>query len=121
MVSPASWHEQEATLLRAGQRLGSQLCTTNVVVLDAGRADRVPDCGGIPMRPGPVIACSSTDRVAPGSGSTVLGRIYLDADTGLAVRCTRSGSGPLTLDGRALVAESVRTRRVASVRWTGIR
>src|SRR5712671_6715388 len=89
-----------------GQQLESSVCSTNVVVLDPGSSTEVPGCGGSPMRRGAVIRCSEPDRPGPGPVRTTAGSIYWDETTGMRVRCTRSGSGLLTLHGREMVLQS---------------
>jgi hypothetical protein len=97
----------------AGQRLTSSVCSTNVVVLDPGSAAGLPSCGGAPMRQGALIPCSAPDRPGPAPVRTVAGSIYWDEMTGMKVRCTRSGSGLLTLQGREMVAQSPAPHRRA--------
>jgi hypothetical protein len=89
-----------------GQRLASTVCDTNVVVLDPGSSIEAPRCGGAPMRQGARIPCAEPDRPRPESVHTVAGSVYWDETTGMKLRCTRSGSGLLTLHGRAMVAQS---------------
>jgi hypothetical protein len=88
--------------LFAGQRLESRNCSTNVVVLDPGSSIDPPSCGAAPMRPGRLICCSEPDRAGPEPVQTVVGSIYWDEVTGIKLRCTRSGSGLLTLQGRPM-------------------
>jgi hypothetical protein len=99
--------------LFAGQRLASSVCSTNVVVLDPGSATGLPSCGGSPMRQGALIPCSAPDRPGPGPVRTVAGSIYWDEMTGMKVRCTRSGSGLLTLQGREMVMQFLAPHRRA--------
>jgi hypothetical protein len=89
--------------LSAGQRFESVRCSTNVVVLDPGGSTEAPSCGGLPMRPGRLISCSDPGRPGPESVQTVAGLIYWDEVTGMRLRCTNSGSGLLTLQGRVMV------------------
>ncbi len=89
-----------------GQRFASNVCNTNVVVLDPGSSTEAPSCGGAPMRQGARIPCAEPDRPGPGSVHTVAGSVYWDETTGMKLRCTRSGSGLLALHGRAMVVQS---------------
>lgn len=86
----------------AGQRLASRVCATNIIVLQAGRARAVPECGGVPMVSGLPIPCGEPEPGVRDAAETVAGTVYADPATGLLVRCTRSGSGRLTLEGRPL-------------------
>jgi hypothetical protein len=104
-----------------GQRLASSVCSTNVVVLDPGSAAELPSCGRSPMRQGVLIPCSAPDRPGPGPVCTVAGSIYWDEMTGMKVRCTRSGSGLLTLQGREMVIQSLTPHRRALQRTAVLR
>jgi hypothetical protein len=91
------------TYLAPGQRLLSQTCETEVIVVRAPDGDVELTCGGRPMttegtgagRPG---ASSAADA----DGGTLLGKRYVDEPTGLEVLCTKPGSGLLAADGRDL-------------------
>ena len=104
--------------LHVGQRLACSTGTTNVVVLDAGAAVHAPRCAGERMLPGGCIPCSRPDRSARQPADLYAGTIYADEQSGLRVLCTRSGSGPITVDDRELRAVSQPPRRlsVASLR-----
>src|SRR5260370_39352462 len=91
------------------QRLASVVCNTNVVVLDPGSSIEAPRCGGAPMRQGARIPCAEPDRPRPEPVRTVAGSVYWDETTGMKLRCTRSGSGLLTLHGRAMLVQSPAT------------
>ena len=99
----------KSALPYAGQRLASIVCNTNVVVLDPGSSIEAPRCGWAPMRQGARIPCAEPDRPRPESVHTVAGSVYWDETTGMKLRCTRSGSGLLTLHGRAMLVQSPAT------------
>jgi hypothetical protein len=101
----------DGVLPHVGQRLESSVCRTNVVVLDPGSATEVPSCGGAHMNPGSLIPCSDPDRPGRGSVHTVAGLVYWDETTRMKLRCTRSGSGLLSVHGREMVALSPTTHR----------
>jgi hypothetical protein len=96
--------QENGTPLHVGQRFESTSCSTNVVVLDPGSAGEAPSCGGARMKPGAVIRCSERVRPGPRPARTVAGSIYWDETTGMKLRCTRSGSGVLSLQGRTMLA-----------------
>jgi hypothetical protein len=92
-----------ADALRVGQRLASAVCSANVIVIEPGCATEVPWCGGEPMKPGALLACSEPDWPGAGSARTVAGVLYWDEATGLKLACTRSGSSELSVAGRGMV------------------
>jgi hypothetical protein len=91
----------------AGERLESRVCCTGVVVLQAGSTLVALNCGGVPMKPGRVVACGAANRPEASQVRTIAGRVYCDQITGTRLRCTKSGLGVLTIDGRELVVEHV--------------
>ena len=83
--------------LRAGMRLRSAVCQTEVIVVRAPSVDTDLRCGGQPMiplgeEPGP-----GRQPVAPYDGGTMLGKRYADEDTGLEILCTKAGAGSLSV------------------------
>lgn len=80
----------------AGKRLYSTASNVEVIVVKG--ADVILECAGSPM--------TDVKPQAPGAsmqGETIqLSKRYLDEQTGLLVLCTKSGIGPLSIDGRQL-------------------
>ena len=82
--------------VRAGQRLKSTACDTEVVVVRAPVGDVDVRCGGEPM--------VALDEDAP-KGSvqagfdegTLLGKRYADEDAGIELLATKAGKGSLSL------------------------
>ena len=88
--------------LRAGTRLKSAGCTTEVIVVRApvGAVDLC--CAGRSMSPdGLPSTAPRADAPEPGVG-TLLGKRYVDEETGLEVLCTKAGAGALSMAGRPL-------------------
>jgi hypothetical protein len=87
--------------LKAGTRLASTVCTTEVVVVRQPTDNIDLRCGGSPM-------------VSPGSGEgdggidpahrsgTQLGKRYADPGTGVEVLCTKPGDGSLSIGDAAI-------------------
>jgi hypothetical protein len=94
-----------------GQGFTSSVCSTNVVVLDPGSAREVPAYGGSATSPGVFIPCGEADRPGQGFVHTVVDLVYWDETTGMKLRCTRSGSGLLSVQGHETVALSRAARR----------
>ena len=87
--------------MKAGARLRSSVCSTTVVVVRAPAAPLSVECGGSPMEEGAGDAGSG--ELKPGyDEGTLLGKRYLDEDSGLELLCTKGGDGSLSADGRVL-------------------
>jgi hypothetical protein len=91
------------TDLTPGKRLCSKVSDTEIIVVRPPATPVELSCGGQPMT-----AISATGAAASSSteNDTVLGKRYVDADTGLEVLCTKAGQGVLTADGRELTIKA---------------
>ena len=82
--------------LKAGTRLQSTTCDTQVVVVKAPGGDLDLRCGGQPMVP----VDESPERVAVDpdkAGGTQLGKRYASDAAGLELLCSKAGEGSLTI------------------------
>ncbi|HVV75796.1 MAG TPA: hypothetical protein VHC43_07140 [Mycobacteriales bacterium] len=93
--------------LKSGQRLRSQVCTTEVIVVRVPADDLELSCGGAPMvELGTEVAAGGTP--APGlADGTLLGKRYTtdDADGTLELLVTKGGDGTLAGNGVPLVTK----------------
>jgi hypothetical protein len=82
--------------LKAGQRLASSVCDTEVVVVKAPAADVDLRCGGHPMtlKGEPAPSAELDDAYRTG---TLIGKRYADETIGLEVLCTKAGAGSLSI------------------------
>jgi hypothetical protein len=87
--------------VKPGMRLRSAVCSTEVVVIHAGRPDVDLRCGGHPMVPVPGEDVPAGLALTETSG-TLLGKRYLHEGTGTEVLCTKGGDGGLCVDGDAV-------------------
>lgn len=93
--------------LRAGARMQSVVCESQVIVVKAPPGDVDLRCGGQPM-----IAVG--DKPVVGSpdpahhAGTLLGKRYADEEIGLEVLCTKAGEGSLTLGDVALALKEAK-------------
>lgn len=87
----------------AGRRLRSTVCATEVIVVHAPDVPVDLSCGGHPMTSGPGRAGSPAAGYDSG---TLLGKRYVDEQTGLEVLCTKPGTGGLAADGRPLTIKA---------------
>lgn len=93
--------------LKAGAKLRSAICTTEVIVVKAPAGDVTVACGGVAML--------GSDEQAPdgaqpvGSGEpTLLGKRYVNAAEDVELLCTKAGDGWLEVDGEALVQKDAK-------------
>ena len=88
--------------LKAGSRLRSVVCGTEVIVVKPPEGDVVVSCGGKPM----VDVAETTEVGATPDASladgTLLGKRYINDDLGLELLCTKPGDGSLSIDGDVL-------------------
>jgi hypothetical protein len=87
--------------LKAGTRLQSTTCDTQVVVVKAPDQDVDVRCGGHPMVP----VDQAAERVAPADGpseGTLLGKRYAVDELGLELLCSKAGDGTLTVGGEPI-------------------
>ncbi|HZT67816.1 MAG TPA: hypothetical protein VFA11_18650 [Acidimicrobiales bacterium] len=93
--------------IRAGARLHSAECSTEVVVLKEPATPGTLSCGGTPMAAG-----SNPSGSAPpppgGDAGCVLGKRYIDEESGLEVLCAKAGAGPLEFEGRPLTVKGAK-------------
>jgi hypothetical protein len=94
--------------LKAGARLRSAVCSTEVMVIAAPDADLELRCGGAAM-----IALESAPQ--PGAtldpdakGGTQIGKRYVNEAGTLELLCTRPGEGSLSADGAALTIKGAK-------------
>jgi hypothetical protein len=91
------------TDLTPGKRLRSTASDTEIIVVRPPTAPVELLCGGQPM----TANLATADAGAPtAENDTVLGKRYVDTDTGLEVLCTKAGPGVLSADGRQLTIKA---------------
>lgn len=93
--------------MKAGTRLHSAVCATTAVVVRGPSRDLTVECGGAPMLDGQGSAGSG--GLKPGyDGGALLGKRYVDEESGLELLCTKGGSGSLSVGGRLLELKSTK-------------
>ena len=95
------------SVVKAGTRLRSAVCETQVVVVKAP-ADAVSiECGGRPM-----LAFDDDSPREPMVGDagegTKLGKRYADEEIGIELLCSKAGAGDLTVNGNALMLKGAK-------------
>ena len=87
--------------LKAGARLKSAVCDTQVMVIAAPAGDVALSCGGAPL-------LEATANAARGAidpehkNGTQIGKRYVNADGSLELLCTKPGEGSLAVAGTKL-------------------
>ena len=84
--------------LKAGARLKSVACETQVIVVRAPQGDVEVTCGGAVMVPVDAEAEAAALDPAAADG-TQLGKRYDDEELGLELLCTKAGNGSLRVNG----------------------
>jgi hypothetical protein len=100
--------EEWMASLKAGRRLRSAVCSTEVMVIAAPEADVELRCGGAPM-------IDHESQPEPGAtpdpdakGGTQIGKRYVDEAGTLELLCTKPGEGSLAADGAPLAQKGAK-------------
>jgi hypothetical protein len=88
--------------LKAGTRLKSTVCNTEVIVVKAPSGDVAVTCGGALMVLASEPIATKGTPAADAAGGTALGKRYVNADETLEILCTKAGEGSLGLGGELL-------------------
>lgn len=94
--------------LKAGSRLKSTVCTTEVIIVKAPAAEVDVTCGGAPMALGTETITERGEAAADAKGGTALGKRYVNADESLEILCTKAGEGSLGADGALLALKEAK-------------
>ena len=94
--------------MKAGLRLKSCVCTTEVMVIRAPAMEADLRCGGVAM-------VSLTEPALPDARldptqaqGTLIGKRYIDAQDRVEILCTQGGAGSLTFDGVAMTVKQAK-------------
>ena len=89
---------------KAGLKLRSTVCSTEVIVVRAASAEVALTCCGTPLT-------AEETSVSPTAGTAegvLLGKRYTDEQSGLEVLCTKPGPGELGADGRPMLVKGTK-------------
>jgi len=91
-------------VIKPGARLRSAVSEVEVVIVRAGVGAAALTCGGEPM----------LDLTAEGTPTNdgpdvVLGKRYVDEESGTEVLCTKGGAGPLAIGAHELTVKGAKT------------
>jgi hypothetical protein len=93
--------------MKAGTRLKSAVCSTEVIVVRPPGEAVDLRCGGAPMDSGDAPPAGATLDPAHGNG-TQLGKRYADPATGLELLCTKQGDGSLSIGAEPLAMKDAK-------------
>lgn len=88
--------------LKAGARLKSAVCDTQLMVVKAPLGEYELSCGGVPMVAASEAAPDGLSLDPAQSAGTLIGKRYVNADESIEMLCTKGGQGSLALDGAPL-------------------
>jgi len=94
--------------LKAGTRLKSAVCATEIMVITAPAGSLDLGCGGAPMIGRDESAPEGASLDASASAGTALGKRYANQAGDLELLCTKPGDGSLALGGEVLVLKEAK-------------
>lgn len=94
--------------LKAGSRVKSAVCTTEVMVIQAPDADLDVRCGGAPMLAIGEQVPAGGSPAASASGGTQIGKRYVGLENKLELLCTKPGKGSLALGDAPLALKEAK-------------
>ncbi len=95
-------------VFKAGNRLKSAVCDTEVMVVRTGVEEVLLKCGGAEMVGMEAQRQADAQPVAPFTEGTLIGKRYVDAADRLELLCTKSGKGSLALGNELLVVKQAK-------------
>ncbi|MEB2286286.1 MAG: hypothetical protein B6D46_08025 [Polyangiaceae bacterium UTPRO1] len=94
--------------LKAGARLKSAVCATEVIVIAAPAGEVDVRCGGAPMLASGEEAAADAALDPAAAGGTALGKRYISAGGDLELLCTKPGKGSLAVGASPLVLKEAK-------------
>ena len=94
--------------LKAGARLRSTVCTTEVMAVGVPGGGAELTCGGAPMIPFTEEAPTGGPSDADATAVTLLGMDYVNEAGDLEILCTKPGDGSLATGGTLLVIKEAK-------------
>lgn len=94
--------------LKAGSRLKSAVCDTEVIAVRVPGGDIDLRCGGAPMLPLDADGGARKPIAPDHHAGTLLGKRYADEAAGLEVLCTKAGEGSLSVGDTPLLTKEAK-------------
>ena len=89
--------------LRAGSRLKSAVCATEVIAVKAPSIDLDVRCGGVAMVEAGTAVEEGAEPMAGAAEGTLMGKRYVNEDESLELLCTKPGAGSLGIGDALMV------------------
>ena len=94
--------------LKAGSRLKSAVCSTEVMIVAAPDTELEITCGGAPLVELGAAPPAGVTLAESAAGGTQIGKRYVNAAGNLELLCTKPGKGSLAASGEPLVLKSAK-------------
>lgn len=94
---------------RAGMKLRSAVCATEVVIVKPPQHGAEIRCGGKAMLPASAGRLEGAEIDEDHRGGTLIGKRYVDAETGVEVLCVKAGEGSLASGDTPLDVQGARS------------
>ena len=91
-----------AVALKAGAKLKSAVCDTQLMVVKAPAGEYDIRCGGADMLTGTATAPEGAQLDPAQAGGTLIGKRYVDPEEKVELLCTKGGKGSVVLNGVAM-------------------
>jgi hypothetical protein len=98
----------EMPILKAGSRMRSAVCATEVMVIQAPADDVDVRCGGAPLVPLGTAPSAGAAPAPDAASGTQIGKRYVSEAGDLELLCTKPGAGTLALDGKPLAIKGAK-------------
>ncbi len=95
-------------MLKAGTRMRSAVCATEVMVIQAPEADCDLRCGGAPMVALDEAPPAGQTLNGEAAAGTQIGKRYVDEDGHLELLCTKPGEGSLGVGATLLTIKGAK-------------
>ena len=94
--------------LKAGVRLKSAVCDTEVMVTRAAAAEVNLTCGGSEMIEMATVHAAGVQPDAAHATGSLVGKRYVDEQDRFEFLCTKGGKGSLAIDGGAMTVKQAK-------------
>lgn len=95
-------------LLKAGSRLKSAVCDTEVMVIRSQPTEVHLACGGAEMIPFNAERTEGAALAPELAQNTLVGKRYVDEQDTIELLCTKGGKGSLSIDGKTLIVKQAK-------------